>query len=114
MTTEALELDCHVQGVEFHNFKNFIAIFKVYFKLKSVNLNTRHLSLLPANSHKTVLQIEDDKPIVFTSKLLTWNGISLSDEIEVQNLVLPTQIEKRDNRSYYRRAEWKAYSMILI
>jgi len=32
MTTEALKLDVHVQGDEFLDFKNFVVVYRVYFK----------------------------------------------------------------------------------
>ena len=49
MTTEASKLDAHVQGGEFHEFKNFVVIFRIYFRLMSTNLNTRFLNPLPTN-----------------------------------------------------------------
>ena len=71
MTTEALKLDVHVQGDEFHDFKNFVVIFRMYFRLMSTNLNTRFLNALLTNSQEMVLlQIEDENPTVFTPKLL--------------------------------------------
>jgi len=78
MTIEALKLDVHVQDDEFHEVKNFVIIFRFYFRLISTNLNTRYLSSLPSNSQQTVLlQVEDDKPTIFTPKLLKWDEISL-------------------------------------
>ena len=50
MTTEALKLDVHVEVDEFHDFKNFVVIFRVYFRLMSINLNTRFLIPFPSNS----------------------------------------------------------------
>jgi len=97
LTTEASKLDVHVQGDEFHEFKNFVVIFRVYFRLMSANLYPRYLSPLPLNSQETVLlQIEDDKPIVFTLKLLKCEEISLPDKLEIPNCVPTPQIERRD------------------
>jgi len=74
MTTEALKLDVHIQCNEFLDFKNFVVIYRVYFCLMSTNLNTRFLNPLPLNSQETILlQIDDEKPIVFTPKLLKWD-----------------------------------------
>jgi len=71
MITEALKLDVHVQGDEFLDFKNFVVVYRIYFRLMSSNLNTRFLNPLPSNSQKIILlQIEDNKPIVFTPKAL--------------------------------------------
>ena len=67
MTPKALKLDVHVQGDDFHDFKNFAIIYRVYFRLMSTNLNTKFLSPLPSNTKETILlQIKDDKPQVFT------------------------------------------------
>jgi len=74
MTTEALKLDVHVQGDEFLDFKSFVVVYRVYFRLMSSNLNTRFFNPLPSNFQETILlQIEDDKPTVFTPKAL--NGM---------------------------------------
>jgi len=35
MTTEALKLDVHVQGDEFLDFKNFVVVYRIYFRLMS-------------------------------------------------------------------------------
>jgi len=50
MTTEALKLDVHLQGDEFVGFKNFVVVYRVYFRLMSSNLNTRFVNRLPSNS----------------------------------------------------------------
>jgi len=55
LTTETLKLDVHIQNDEFHEFKNFVIIFRVCFILMSTNLNTSYLSRLPSNSQETVL-----------------------------------------------------------
>ena len=97
MTTKALKLDVHVQVDEFHEFKNFIIIFRFSFRLTSTNLNIHYLSPLPSNWHEIVLlQIEDDKPIVFTPKPLKWDEISLTNEHEIPNSIPPTQTKRRD------------------
>ena len=97
LTTRALKLDVDVEGDEFHEFKNFAVIFRVYFRLMSTNLNPCYLSPLPLNSEEIVLlQIGDDKPIVFTPKLLKWEEIPLPDELEIPNCVPLAQIERRD------------------
>jgi len=71
MTIEALKLDAHVQGDEFHEFKIFVIIFRVYYRLPSTNLNTCYLSPLPSNSQEIVLlRIKDDQTTVFTPRLL--------------------------------------------
>ena len=97
MTTEALKLDAHIQGNEFLDFKNFIVIYRIYFRLMSTNLNKRFLNPLPSNSQETILlQIDDEKPTVFTPKPLKWDEITLPDEIELQEPQQPAQIERRD------------------
>ena len=97
MTTEALKLDVHIQGNEFLNFKSFVVIYRVYFRLMSTNLDTRFLNPLPSNSQETILlQIEDDKPTVFTPKLLKWEEITLPNAIELQEPQPYAQIERRD------------------
>ena len=97
LTTEALKLDVHVQGDQFYEFKNFVVIIRVYFRLMSTNLNPRYLSPLTLNSQKIILlQIEDDKPTVFTQKLLKWEEITLPDELEIPNCVPRARIERRD------------------
>jgi len=88
MTTEALKLDVHVQGDEFLDFKNFVVVYRVYFRLMSSNLNTRFLNPLPSNSQETILlQIKDDKPTVFTPKALKWDEITIPDMIELQERI---------------------------
>ena len=63
----------------------------------STNLSTRFLNHLPSNSQETVLfQIEDDKPTIFTPKLLKWDEITLPDEIELQKPQPSVQVEGRD------------------
>ena len=63
----------------------------------SSNLNTRFLNPLPSNSQETILlQIEDDKPTVFTPKALKWDEITIPDEIELQEPQITAQIERRD------------------
>jgi len=97
MTTDALKLDVHVQGDEFLDFKNFVVVYRVYFQLISSNLNTRFPNPLPSNSQETILlQIEDDKPTVFTPKALKWDEITISDVIELQEPQPSAQIERRD------------------
>ena len=52
----------------------------------SANLNTKVLSTLPSNSKETILlQIEDDKPQVFTSKLLKRDEITTPEGIELED-----------------------------
>ena len=97
MTTEALKLDVHIQGNEFLDFKNFVVLYRVYFRLMSTNLNTRFLNPLPSNSQETILlQIEDDKPTVFTPTLLKWDEITLPDELELHEPQSSSHIERRD------------------
>ena len=92
-----MKLDVHVQGDEFHEFKHFVVIFRVYVRLMSTNLDPQYLSPLASNSEERVLlRIEDDKPTVFTPKLLKWEKNSLPDELEIRNCVPQAQIEKRD------------------
>ena len=42
------------------------------------------------------MQIEDDKPTVFTTKALKWDEITVPDVIELQEPQHSTQIERRD------------------
>jgi len=61
MTPEALKLYVHIQGGEFHDFKNFVIMYSIHFQLMSTNLNTKFFSTLRSNSKETILlQIEDD------------------------------------------------------
>ena len=63
MTPEVWKLDVLIEGDVFHDFKNFVIMYTVYFKLMSTNLNTKFLNPLPSNTKETVLlQIEDDQP----------------------------------------------------
>jgi len=63
----------------------------------SSNLNTRFVNPLPSNSQETILlQIEDDKPTVFTPKVLKWDEITIPDVIELQEPQHFAQIERRD------------------
>ena len=97
MTTEALNLDVHIQGNEFLDVRNFAVIYRIYFRLMSSNLNTRFLNPLPSNSQETgLLQIEDEKPTIFTPKLLKRDEITLPDELEIHEPQQPPQIERRD------------------
>jgi len=97
MTTEALKLDVHIQGDEFLDFKNSVVVYRVYFRLLSSNLNTRFLNPLPSNSQEIILlQIEDDKPTVFTPKALKWDEITIPDVIELHEPQITAQIERRD------------------
>ena len=78
VTPEALKHDVHIDGDEFHDFKNFPIMYRVYFIFMSIYLNTKFLNPLPSNKKEIVLpRIEDDKPQVFTTKLLK------SDEITI-------------------------------
>jgi len=63
----------------------------------SANLNTGFLNPLPSNSQETILlQIEDEKPTVFTPKLLKRDEITPLDEIELPEPQQPAQIERKD------------------
>ena len=97
MTTETLKLDVHIQGDEFLDFKNFVVVYRAYFRLMSSNLNTRFLNPLPSNSQETILlQIDDDKPTAFTPKALKWDEITIPDVIALQEPQYSAQIERRD------------------
>ena len=94
MTPEALKPDAHIQGDEFHDFKNFAIMFRVDFKLMSTNLNTNFLNPLPSNTKETVLlRIKHDKPQVLTPKLLKWDKITIPEVIELE-ATQPTSIDK--------------------
>ena len=81
---KALKLDVHIQGGEFHNFKNFAITYRVDFSLMSTNLSTKFLHTLPSNSKETLLlQIRSDKPQVFNPKLLKWDEITIPEAIEL-------------------------------
>ena len=87
MTPEALKLDVHIQGGEFHDFKSFAIMYRVYFWLMSTNLSTKVSSTLPWNSKETILlQIEDDKPPVFTPKIIKWKEITIPEAIELEDV----------------------------
>ena len=52
----------------------------------STNLNTKVLSSLASNLKETILlQIEDDKPQVFTLKLLKWDEIIIPEVVELED-----------------------------
>ena len=52
----------------------------------STNLNARFLKTLSSNSKETILlQIEDDKPQVFTPKLLKWDEITIAEAIQLED-----------------------------
>jgi len=86
MTLEALKLDVHIQGDEFHDFKNFAIMYRVYFRLMSTNLKAKFLNPLSLNTKETVLlHIEDDKPQVFTPKLLQWDEIIIPKVVELED-----------------------------
>jgi len=52
----------------------------------SANLNTKVLSTLPSNSKETILlQNVDDKPQVFTPKLLKWDEITIPEGIDLED-----------------------------
>ena len=52
----------------------------------TTNLNKKFLNPLPSNTKETVLlQIEDDKPKVFTPKLLKWDEIAIPESIELED-----------------------------
>ena len=58
------------------------------------NLNTKFLNTLPLNTKVTVLlQIEDDKPQVFTQKLLKQHAITIPEAVELEE-AQPTSIGK--------------------
>ena len=83
-----------MQGDEFLDFKNFVVVYRVYFQLMSSIMNTRFLNPLPSNSRETILlQIEDDKPTVFTPKAIKWDEITIPDVIELQETQHSAQIE---------------------
>ena len=52
MIPKALMLDVHIQGNEFHDFKNFVIMYRVYFRLMFTNLNTKFLNPLPSIQKK--------------------------------------------------------------
>ena len=86
MMPEALKLDVHIPGGEFHNFKNFAITYRVDFSFMSTNLSTKFLRTLTSNSKKTLLlQIHGDKPQVFTPKLLKWGEITIPEAIELDD-----------------------------
>jgi len=86
MTPEALKLDVHIQGDEFHDFKNIATMYRVYFRLMSKNINTKFLSTLRSYSKETILlQIEDDKPQVLTPRFLKWDEITIPEAIELED-----------------------------
>ena len=87
-------LNVHIQGDEFRDFKNFAIMHRVYFRLTCANLNTKFLNTLPSNTKVTVLlRIEDDKPQVFTQKLLKQHAITIQEAVELEE-AQPTSIDK--------------------
>jgi len=62
----------------------------------SINLKAQFLSPFPSNSQESILlQIEGDKPTVFTPKLLKWDEFTFLDELEIPNTQPPAQIERK-------------------
>ena len=58
------------------------------------NVNTKVLNTLPLNTKVTfLLQIEDEKPHVFTPKLLKRDAITIPEGIELEE-AQPTSIDK--------------------
>ena len=81
-------------GDEFRDFKNFVIIYTVYLRFICANLNTKFLNTLPLNTKVTVLlQIEDDKPQVFTQKLLKQHAITIPEAAKLEE-AQPTSIDK--------------------
>ena len=88
------ELDVHIQGDEFLDFKKFAIMYNVYLRLMCANLNTKFLNTLTLNTKVIVLlPIEDDKPQVFTPKLLKWDAITIPEAIDLEE-AQPTSIGK--------------------
>ena len=56
-----------VQDDEFHDFKSYVVVYRVDFRLMATDLNTKSLNPLPLHSKQIVLLLlKDDKPQVFT------------------------------------------------
>ena len=69
-------------------------MYRVYSRLMCANLNTKFLNSLPSNTKVTVLlRIEDDKPQVFTQKLLKQHAITIPEAVELEE-AQPTSIDK--------------------
>jgi len=52
----------------------------------STNFDTKFLNSLPSNTKETILlQTEDDKPQVFTPKLLKWDEVIIPKAIELED-----------------------------
>ena len=72
------QLDVHIRVDEFRDYKNFAIMYTVYLRLMCANLNTKFWNTLPLNTKVVVLlQIEDDKPQVFTPKLVKRVAITI-------------------------------------
>ena len=88
------EVDVHIEGDKFRDFKTVAIMYSVSLRLMCANLNTKFSNTLPLNTKVTVLpQIEDDKPQVFTPKLLKRDAITIPEAIELEE-AQPTSIHK--------------------
>ena len=54
MTPAALKPGLHIQGGEFRDLKNFVILYRLYFKSMSANLNAKFFNTLPLNTKETV------------------------------------------------------------
>ena len=101
-------------GDEFRDFKNFVIIYTVYLRLICANLNTKFLNTLPLNTKVTVLlQIEDEKPQVFSPKLVKRDAITIPEAIEVEE-AQPTSIEKSRQKINIEQIIEEHFSRVLL
>lgn len=62
MILDSLMLDVKLLGDEFFNCKNFVVIYRVYFRLMSSNLNPKFSNHFPLTGEETVLlQIDENE-----------------------------------------------------
>ena len=78
------------------------------------NLNTKFLNTLPLNTKVTVLlQIEDEKPQVFSPKLVKRDAITIPEAIEVEE-AQPTSIEKSRQKINIEQIIEEHFSRVLL
>ena len=87
---------------------------RVYFRLTCANLNTKFLNTVPSNTKVTVLlQIEDDKPQVFTQKLLKQHAITIPEDVELEE-AQPTLIDKSSQKIDIKQIREEHFGRVLL
>lgn len=97
MILDSLMFDVKLLGDEFFNCKNFVVIYRVYFRLMSSNLNPKFSNPFPLTREEIVLlQIDVEKPTTFTPKRLKWSEITIPSEFVIENPQPPRNIMRNE------------------